>query len=146
MKQKLIISLIILFVFYFFNCGTPDHIPKQVNYYGFDFTKYSAQDFLFTPEKYNGEYESVGILEVEIFPEVFRTKKQAEDAYYPWEGEVPWWFTEKITSEEILDSLFSLSKNMGANAIINLQISTVTKSYRNLTIEGKKASGFAVKR
>ena len=50
------------------NC-TPSKFEKQIITYVFDFTKYTDKRFLFTPEQYNGDYLSIGILEIEIYPQ-----------------------------------------------------------------------------
>lgn len=146
MKQKIIISISIVISFIIISCSRPSHIAKEVNYYGYDFRKYSSQNFLFTPEKYIGEYESVGLLEVEIFPEIFTAKDDNDETYYPWEKAFGTYHARNISPQEILDSLFVLSKDMGANAVMNFQIIKATKNFHNLIIEGIRANGFAIKR
>ena len=45
------------------------HFPRNEQFLGFDFTAYSDKGFLFTPETYLGEYESIGIVTYSITPE-----------------------------------------------------------------------------
>jgi hypothetical protein len=51
------------------SCVTLKHIPSKSLMYGIDFKKYSEKEFLFTPEKYQGEYLTVGIIEYVLYPE-----------------------------------------------------------------------------
>jgi len=124
-------------------CGTTiKHYDKEINVYGYDFSKYSKQGFLFTPEKYLGEYESVGILSVEIVPEA--------NYGYPDEGkkkgEFPRWFYSPISATELLDSLYFIATGMGADAVVNLIIEDFKTEKSSIYIPSLRASGFAIKR
>jgi hypothetical protein len=53
-----------------FSCATVKrkYIPKVLSVSAFDLSKYSNQGFLITPNKYNGDYESVGIISAIAMP------------------------------------------------------------------------------
>jgi hypothetical protein len=46
---------------------------------GYDFTVYTQQGFLFTPESYNGRDQSIGSLPVTVWPEMRREKQDEFD-------------------------------------------------------------------
>jgi hypothetical protein len=116
---------------------------------GFDFTEYSKQGFLFTPESYNGEYESIGLIEVAFYPPVTKdTLRINEEKWDSWlRSEFSRWYVGVISSNELLDSLYNYTNRMGADAVINLRISeTEPKTNGVVLYSGIKASGFAIKR
>ncbi|MBS3945280.1 MAG: hypothetical protein KGZ42_07275 [Melioribacter sp.] len=115
--------------------------PKTVDIYLYDFTKYAEKGFLFTPETYNYEYESMGMIYVQIYPEI---KRKGEDKYMgdPEKNYV----IGKIDVSEAIEQLFQSAKKIGANAIIRFQINSISKQNSSLLIEGIEASGFAIKR
>jgi len=140
-------------------CSTThiEHYPKEVNIYGYDFTKYTAKGFLFTPEKYMEGYESIGLLEIEIFPEanyqhpegIYRKPGQyySDDEREDKSKNIPGgWFYKPVDAPEVLDSLYITALKLGADAVINLRINEVAKSKGDVIFIGKKASGFAIKR
>ena len=132
--------LLIIFASLLVRCSSVSHYEKQVLVYGYDFTKYTNQGFLFTPEKYLGEYESIGLLTVLILPELNRS------------GEYDFSVTDKklsyapVSADEVLDSLFDVAINMGANAIVSLTIENIERMIEGVNAPGVKASGFAIRR
>ena len=129
-------------------CAGGDRL-KRVYVYGYDFTKYTAVGFLFTPEKYLGEYESIGMLVVEIYPEIKKEKKTSMQYGTSDYDKPQGWHYYPISTGEALDSLYSIATKMGADAVVNLVIEDAEEKWGVLndsTIPGKKVSGFAVKR
>jgi len=124
-------------------------IPKEVNLYAIDFRKYTDQNFLITPEKYIGDYKSIGILNFTFIPMANYATKQVR--YHDGTtGTVGSWIIERMNIYEGLDSLYSISKSMGADAIMNFKATTTTRVYslvsNPVTLEGIELSGFAIKR
>ena len=68
--MRYISFLFIIIILLVTGCKTGYNVSKTAIVNGYDFTKYSAKGFLFTPESYNGEYEAVGIIEISLYPEV----------------------------------------------------------------------------
>ena len=52
------------------SCSTVTYIPAATQFYAIDFSKYTELGFLITPEKFIGEYESIGIVAV-VRPIIF---------------------------------------------------------------------------
>jgi hypothetical protein len=123
-------------------------LSKSMVIYTYDFTKYSRAGFLFTPEKYSGNYESVGIIEINMYPQI---KKEVfnkyEDSYNLHEEEAIPYTVIRISTNQVIDSLYSACKNMGADGLTDLKIeNTEQVSNETITYCGIKASGLAIKR
>lgn len=131
--------LLFLSILYFSGCY-PGSIESQklIIIKRFDFTKYSKKGFLFTPEKIIGNYESIGMVEVDIYPEFksFATSTNAQN-----------WMPINVSTDEVIDSLYSVCNKMGANALTNFKIGN-TEPVRNgdKIYYGIRANGFAIKR
>lgn len=141
--NKYIIPFTLFTLIYLCACSTVSKIEKQVIVTGYDFTSYTNEGFLFTPENYVGNYESIGILSVEILPELRKTGRGKAGQFYT--PNMLWQYIPVRTSE-VLDSLYKKAINMGADAIINLVIKRTELTYKNVTAPGVEASGFAIKR
>ena len=145
-KMKIIFPLFIIFILFFhLGCSQITHLPKQVNVTCFDFTKYNNEGFLFTTESYLGDYESIGLLNVEILPELRRIS-----GVYPSPGQfytpdIIWEYVP-VNPKEILNTLYSKATRMGADAVIKLTFQKTDLAYKNITAPGYRASGFAIKR
>jgi hypothetical protein len=59
------LSLILLITF---SCARPKHIPGSLSISGINFAPFSKEGFLFTPNKYLGDYESIGIINLFFVP------------------------------------------------------------------------------
>ena len=57
-------------------------IIQQFFFFGFNFTPYTEKGFLFTPEKYETEYGSIGLITCIIFPEKKKVTIQYQDELY----------------------------------------------------------------
>ncbi|MBT4035154.1 MAG: hypothetical protein HOE61_10435, partial [Candidatus Marinimicrobia bacterium] len=47
----------------------PEAFPEYIHLTGIDFSKYTEQGFLFTPDKYAGDYKSVGLIRLTHTPQ-----------------------------------------------------------------------------
>jgi hypothetical protein len=146
--MKIFYCFTLLCLLFYISCETAYNLPKQSFVYGYDFTKYSANGFLFTPESYNGEYDAIGLIEVEIYPEVTKDKPRDSNKWDTWNRpNLPDWYISRVSGEEVLDSLYKVTKSMGADAVVNLKVTeTEPMSNGEVTFKGVRASGFAIKR
>jgi len=147
MKNLLIISILITIL----NCApTKEFIPQEKSEFVVDFSKYSKQNFLFTPYQYSGKYKSSGMISISFMPEAKLIKE------YPfknqmYQGEQKYWQIQKVDLEKIIESFHKKAISMGANAIITFKINSVTKTYEvgstnPVIITGVELTGFAIKR
>lgn len=150
MKKILLLFSLLIFTV---ACVSTKDMNKQVYIYGLNLTVYTQKGFMFTPEKYTGKYESIGILTVEIYPKI-KPREDYSMKDIPFgvradnDDQVPHWFYEPVTYKEVLDSLYNLSSSLGANAVINLNIYPKFQYRQGFQDEviGVKVSGFAIKR
>jgi hypothetical protein len=131
-------------------CSTIDLIPHESAYYGVDFRPYTKQGFLITPEKYSGNYESIGIVEyVYVSPAELRT---IQEGIYS-DGRpavVKRWVTVTPALSAGVDSLYARSREMGADAIMNFTFSNEQRTHvvntKTIVRPGYRVSGYAIKR
>jgi len=127
-------------------------IQEKVIFFGYDFKKYSDKDFLFTPNIYQGEYESIGLITLIYLP-----KAQLLELYsgeFTNEGKPikkKTWKVEEYNSDDFLDKIYNLCVEMGSDAFTQMEILTHSESYAQntfypVTINGVKIVGFAIKR
>ena len=158
MKRLILASIISLLLM---SCGPTltelQTIYESKNFYAIDFTKYSQNGFLITPEKYLGDYVSIGIVRYEAYPGAnYRLISNKPNPDYKLNSMVPQmitikgWSIDKISIQEVLDGMYDQCKQMGADALINFDIKYETIPYTGIsnpvTINGYTISGFAIKR
>jgi hypothetical protein len=147
MKKLSVIFLILLF-----GCGPQlSYVPGTSSTYVIDFSKYSKQNFIITPDKYPGKYESIGMITVVFMPEAKKENKYVFDEFKMYQGEQKLWASQKIDMEKIPDNFHEKAVSMGANAVINFEIKPYSEMHRvsqteNVKIDGLEVSGFAIKR
>lgn len=154
MKTNNLIKIISLWILLLSGCAITSlyEIKPEYGFYGIDFSKYSKEGFLITPEKYTGKYESVGMVEYRLMP---GAKYLAVGNYRDASGKIQAtykWFIDKIEFSQAIDSIYVMAKSMGADAITNFdseieikQISSL--KYNNpVTITGYRITGYAIKR
>ena len=141
------VLLIIITALAFTACSTLTDIPSYTETIVIDLTQYSNEGFLITPEPYLGEYSSVGMVDISLFP---RAKKLSYDRItndikeqYNVQGV---WAVDKIETKDVVDIVYEKAKAMGADAVINFKISYIYKSYPEFTHNGLRVTGFAIKR
>lgn len=153
--KKSILSTIILFSV-LSACQTTNQItkiPRKEELTGIDFTKYTKLGFLITPEKYSGNYESIGLIDFVFMPEAIRKTNYIENSYSWKETENLVtgysWNVEKVNIQDAIDGIYKRCVEMGANALVNFNATTETKEYlfpnAPLTIKGYRITGFAIK-
>ena len=159
-KNKIL--LLFLFLFVFNSCTvtkpTSEYYPRYVHFSVFDFAPFTEQDFLFTPEKYVLDYQSIGLITCVIVPkeELIVTEKndiknKLDDIYYATEQEnLMTWYSEELEPDEILQIIYEKCIKMGANAFVNFEYQTIHMPSRNTKLARKTnyhiISGFAIKR
>lgn len=151
MKKIMILALIVLFA----GCTTTLYnIQSKSDFFGIDFTKYSQKGFLITPEKYIGEYESIGMIEYKLIP---GARYVVSGTYYDNFGEevdTHTWVVDQIKFSQAIDSIYVKAKSMGANAIMNFDFNIEYNEefnnpmeYNNpIIISGYRITGFAIKK
>jgi len=127
-----------------------NNIKREVVISDIDFRKYSEHGFLFTPFEYSGKYESVGIVSATIFPAARYYNMTSSDngAGSPIGGS---WTVQRVFANDVIDSLYSKYSALGANAIVDLKLSSAAKQYNAgmmnaIELQGVTVTGFAIKR
>lgn len=156
MKKRLLILPIILMIG--LSACSPRVIPAsriiQVSF--FDFSKYSQEGFMISPNQYIGEFEPCGELYIKIIPgEVL--KKNVKKSNYSQNDDLIYQSTqesnfnpedliqENISPDELLKEAVSQAKKRGANAIVNFNCVEIYP-YNSFNILYYQITGFAIKR
>jgi len=140
-KFILAISLAI----FFSSCVTLEHIDGYQSLSGIDLRPYAEKDFLITPNDYAGKYKSMFIIDYVIMPEANYeiVSQRGGDATREW-------ISDNVDISTAMDSIYEICLDMGANSIINFEISPHTDTYglvqNPTTIVGKRISGMAIQR
>jgi hypothetical protein len=130
-------------------CSGPEVYKKSMEVAGYDFTEYTDQGFLITPESYQGEYQSIGVLSVTVWPRVERRPVEDDTLAQPGVDSPAqeWFVTEDVDPQEVVDSLYVEARSMGADAIMNFRTEPVREDLDNgPTRAGVRARGFAIDR
>jgi hypothetical protein len=129
-----------------------EFVPKNLTVGNFDLSSYSKKGFLFTPYKYLGDYESIGLMAIIATPEAklakINTEEKDEDGTPVYKKE---WEIGSVPVAEAMDSLYAAATRLGANAIVDLNLKEIDHSYNErtfhpVTVYGYKIDGFAIKR
>ncbi len=155
MKNYLLFFLI---TWLMWSCTTLTKIDAYSHMNKVDFTAYSQKGFLFTPEKYNGEYESIGIIDFVKMPGAvysieknLATDKKYIPQYPDYSESTAQWFYEVIDLNEVLEELYQQCRSMGADALMNFNLEPNEDRYSEdisnpTTVIGYRITGFAIKR
>ena len=144
MKKVLVLICAVLFLM--MNCApTIEKIQPVELSFKIDFSKYSDNNFLITPLKYNGDYKSIGLVQV-IAYQGAKLDKMLRN-----KNSVPSWRKDKLDLKKYIESLYQMSVEMGADAIIEFHVTELEKNLAINTlypvdILGYKLTGFAIKR
>jgi hypothetical protein len=143
MKKIILVSLATALMFS--ACKTLEHIDGYQSLSGIDLRPYTEKDFLITPNDYAGEYKSIFIVDFVIMPEANYETVDIKSGY-----KIKEWFYDPVDISTAMDNIYEICLDMGANAIINFEISPHTDTYVTVnnptTIVGKRISGMAIKR
>ena len=104
-----------------------------------DFTPFTKQGFLFTPEPYQGEYESIGMITVSI--SASGERKRLRPGVYDWD-----WDLSQVQSDSVLNYFFEKATALGADAVIQFSLTRSSIDFAGLQVPTTIASGFAIKR
>ena len=160
MKSR-VLFISVLFVI---SCTEPPHVvPQYTTFTGFDFTPYSEQGFLFTPDKYGGDYESIGIITMtyrpraQLLPQEENKTDNPELAIIrktgvggaPVQPVEEWRY--KNSPDEFLKQIYETCNLMGADAltqmnITSMQVPVIMDLNHPLTLPETTISGYAIKR
>lgn len=119
-------------------CAGLKYIPPTTSVTGIDFTPYTAQGFMITPEMYRGDYESVGVINVVMHAE----GKLETD---PKTGITGWHFSA-LRVENVVQEAHRRAVAMGADAIVNFDVKSAPEVVKTVVVPGIEATGFAIKR
>ena len=148
------------FAFLFCGCSTLTELKFIYPFeslHKIDFTPYTSKGFLITPEKYNGDYESVGLINFTAMPGAqYKLAGSRFVPDYTGTSNIPRyvqyfdWVIDSISFDKVLTKAYEVCKNMGADALVNFNYEAVNYPYYNIknpvTITGYKIYGFAIKR
>lgn len=163
MKKIIIFLLGMLFIT---SCAVQQQLaysPKSVQIYNLDLRKYTDKGFLFTPDKYLGEYATVGIISYVDKADAKQTFEQLVNPYYNKKyGNQEFvmgtsWIISSISAAAGIDSVFNYCSKLGADAVEELVITYKEKEFfgfPSTTSYGEKSvmipeitiSGVAIKR
>lgn len=155
MKKLLTLFTIILFA----GCGTfSSSVSERDEFYavhGYDFTDYTKKGFMFTPEMYQENYESVGLIEISYSPSFLEIPGDASgDALMDYQDsrvyrdpvEDKYWRVSRASSEELIERAYEQATELGADALVNFRLVSDTWTNGQLAVETLTLRGFAIKR
>ena len=137
MNKVSILSLLCIYVIILSGC-VPKPIERTEVLTGYDFTKYTALGFLITPEKYNGEYESIGILTLTITPSARYVSLPYE--LQPGERMSGNVVIETFNVADAIEKLYQEALEMGADAITRFELDPYPFIYAGVEIHGIQVS------
>jgi hypothetical protein len=125
--------------------------------YGIDFTPFTKKNFLITPEKYTGNYESIGIINFTAKPgaKYIKLGFKANPDYTEQNNQLKYlesfdWKVDSIIFSDVLNKVYKICTDMGADALVNFKNDIIYDSHSDIsnpvTIMGYEISGFAIKR
>lgn len=127
-------------------CTETKEMDRVVIHYGFDFTKYTKDGFLITPEGYLGQYESVGYLDTYVLPAVKKREEKEEVDGVTYIYQYNDLVVEKINTNDAIDEIYKKAKSMGADAIIHFSIRDINYLNGTMIVHGIEVTGYAIKR
>lgn len=129
-------------------CGPSRAVyEKTTTVSGYDFTEYTEDGFLITPGTYDGDYQSVGVLEVTVYPGLrYEKDNQPVEVVGPHDPPMNWTLVDSVKAQEVVDSLYEEAREMGADAITRFDTQIVTAKTEDMNWYGIQASGFAIRR
>ena len=139
--------LLLSFLLFLSSClPKPSVWEHQVSTYGLDFTPYAAQGFLFTPGTYEGDYESIGAITVEIRPSVGKAGHNNGSIKVFSSADSKSWFIEKLNADELVSEAFRASTELGADALTRYTFDEKRAMNGDIEVPIYTMSGFAIKR
>jgi len=145
-------KVIYLFIIFFVSCAKPPSlIHEKFITSGYDFSDYSKKGFLFTPNLYQGDYETFGLIQLSYTPQAKLTEIRVEHKYKSRSYVKKEWKVDEINPKKAIESIYKACVEMGADALTRMEIETFFERHaqgttKPITIPGIKISGFAIKR
>ena len=143
---------VILVLYLMGGCVTPpDYIPEKLEVNGIDFSTFSEKGFLITPEKYNGDYESVGLITLTFRPFTKRIIVTSGGTSNQEIAGLSHWEIERIDHDSLLNSIYEVCTKMGADAFTQMEMHVESVIFAQNTTQPVEIpeitiSGFAIKR
>jgi hypothetical protein len=117
----------------------------------FDFSDYSEKGFLITPQRYNGDYESVGQITLTLWPRAERKHNNgmaerlaSDDSSVRAQGE---WMVYYLQTDDLIDAAYQKASEMGADAIVSFSVTPQRRQITpRFTLTGYEVTGFAIDR
>lgn len=115
--------------------------------YGLDFREY--EDFLFTPNEYQGEYESIGIVRVVLRPSVINNPKnqvQGREYIERYASSSSRWYIEVLEPQDAVGEAYRVAVDMGADGLTQFSIDEVELTNGPIMVPALEIYGFAIRR
>jgi hypothetical protein len=152
--KKFILFLLLLFIVA--SCITElKVIYPQSTLYKIDFRKYSEAGFLITPEKYAGNYVSIGIMDYVKKPGAHYAiaSRKLDDRFAKSDQmyiSQKQWIFDAVSLDDAIDELYRECVKLGADALVNFKVELTEDNHFHftnpVTIVGYRITGFAIKR
>ena len=115
---------------------------------GWDFRECTKKGFFITPLNPSGEYESVGLVKIEVFPKVVKDRKVLNPdewiRFSTSQGNI--WYYEKISMDTLLGIVYNQAIALGADALTQFNPTIEFIKNGDDFIPYWHISGFAIKR
>ena len=130
-------------------CSGPKTIAREETSIvtGYDFSEYTEQGFLFTPEQYLGDYNSIGMITVTLWPDVNKRIERVPIPGQPGRHQNVEKFSQGVINvEKAINEIYNKAVTMGADAITRFDVNATSRENGTLLVTGVEISGFAIKR
>lgn len=114
-------------------------IPSSRHATVLDFTPFTKQGFLFTPEPYHGNYESIGLITVSVLASGER--KRLRPGIYDWD-----WDLTPLQTDSVLNYFYQEATLLGADAVVRLSLTSSIADVVGQSVPRVTATGFAIRR
>lgn len=135
--------------FAFWGCASNNYAPihRVADFGKIDFKKYSDSDFYFSPYLYNGKYKPIGMFSLSLIPAARYVDSCPAKNPDCKTWEVVGWLVEPVDIQQALDSMYAVSKKLGANALVDIKLKKdIIRPRTDLDISVYEVSGFAINR
>ncbi len=152
MKRTSLFLLLLVTAVLVQSCS-PKLMPRDVKTFYIDYSKYSSEGFLISPNPYPGSFTSLGELLITVIPgDVVVSKMNVFNSQNNFYESTRTFEKEQISTKELLDIAVNFAKQKGANAIVNFKCEIKNYSYYNTALKKPsiyfshyEISGFAIK-
>jgi len=129
-------------------CVSLSHISAYEQLMGLDLRPYAEQDFLITPYPYSGKYTSVGVIDYKVMPQAQLVATSTSTN--PQSASAKKWITDTVQTAVVLDKIYHMSVEMGANALVDFKVLEASDNYTGIAnpvvITGVRITGLAIRR